>query len=191
MRHSVVSRRYGRNSAHIQALFRNLTTSLFRLGRIQTTVAKAKGLRPVAEKLITLAGNDSLAARKRAYSYLRDKDVVHHLFAELGPRYRARPGGYTRIVRLDRRPGDAAELAVIELINDGAAAGESKAPSGGAKKHAAAKGKRTAAEKSGTKDKAPAKKAASKEKADEPKAKKEGTKSAAGKPARKKKPESE
>lgn len=118
MRHQKAFRKFGRTPAHRRALFRNLATSLFKHEKLETTVHKAKDLRSVAEKLITLAGKDNLANRRRAYSYLLDKGVVHKLFTEIGPRYEKRPGGYTRVIRTRRRPGDAAELAVIELVEE-------------------------------------------------------------------------
>ena len=112
----------GRNSPHRRALFRNMATSLLKHERCETTVVKAKDLRRVVERLITKAAVDSVAARRRAYSYLMSKAVVHKLFTEIAPRYKGRPGGYTRIVRTRHRAGDAAEMAVIELIKDQAKA---------------------------------------------------------------------
>ncbi|MEN9845679.1 MAG: hypothetical protein RIS36_826 [Pseudomonadota bacterium] len=96
---------------------RNLATSFFKHESFETTVPKAKELRPVVERLVTLGKNDTLAARRQAYSYLLDKAVVHKLFTDIGPRNASRNGGYTRIVRTRVRPGDAAELAVIELVD--------------------------------------------------------------------------
>jgi len=97
-------------------MFRNLATSLFRHEGVETTVQKAKELRPIVEKLITIAREDSLVDRRRAYDYLKDKAVVHKLFAEIGPRFKTRNGGYTRIVRSRHRMGDAAEMAWISLV---------------------------------------------------------------------------
>jgi large subunit ribosomal protein L17 len=94
----------------------NLATSLFEHGRITTTEAKAKRLRPYAEKLVTFAKRGDLHARRQVMTVIRDKDVVHHLFAEIGPRYESRPGGYTRIVKVGPRKGDNAPMAVIELV---------------------------------------------------------------------------
>jgi large subunit ribosomal protein L17 len=94
----------------------NLATSLFEHGRITTTEAKAKRLRPYAEKLVTFAKRGDLHARRQVMTVIRDKDVVHHLFAEIGPRYENRPGGYTRIVKVGPRKGDNAPMAVIELV---------------------------------------------------------------------------
>ncbi len=116
MRHQKNFRKFSRTPAHRRAMFRNLATSLFLHEKLETTVQKAKDLRPIAEKLITIAGEDSLHHRRRAYGYLQSKAVVHKLFAEIGPRFKARPGGYTRIIRTRRRNGDAAEMAIIELV---------------------------------------------------------------------------
>jgi large subunit ribosomal protein L17 len=119
MRHGHGLRKYGRTSAHRRAMFRNLATSLLKAEKCETTVEKAKGLRPVVEKLITLGKNDTLPARRKAYGYLKDKGIVHKLFADIGPRFVARKGGYTRIVRSRVRHGDAAEMAYIELLGAG------------------------------------------------------------------------
>jgi len=129
-------------------MFRNMATSLLREERIETTVEKAKELRRVVEPLITLAGEESLHARRQAYEYLLDKEVVRKLFSEIGPRFKARPGGYTRIVRTRNRAGDAAELAMMELLADEAPAKKAAAPKkkGAAKKKAAAKTESAAAE---------------------------------------------
>jgi len=118
MRHAKALRKFNRTPAHRRAMFRNMATSLFINESIETTVEKAKDLRRVAEKLITIAGEDNLASRRKAYSFLMDKPVVHKLFTEIGPRFKARPGGYTRIVRTRTRPGDAAELASLQLIKE-------------------------------------------------------------------------
>ena len=118
MRHQKALRKFSRTPAHRRALFRNLATSLLLHEKIETTLAKAKDLRRVAEKLITLGGEDTLHRRRQAYSYLQSKSVVHKLFAEIGPRYKARPGGYTRVVRTGNRAGDAAAMAVIELVQE-------------------------------------------------------------------------
>ena len=137
MRHQHGYRTLNRKSAHRRSMFRNMVTSLVMHERCETTIQKAKELRPIAEKFVTLAGNDTLAARRKAYSYLFDKKAVHKLFAELGPRYKTRPGGYTRILRNRIRVGDAAEMAVIEFVTDEAKPAEktkSKAKAGSAKK---------------------------------------------------------
>jgi large subunit ribosomal protein L17 len=98
-------------------MLRNMATSLFVHGRIETTTAKAKELRPYAERLITLAKRGDLHARRLAAARMRDRDAVGKLFDEIGPRYQDRPGGYTRILKLGARKGDAAEMAMIELVN--------------------------------------------------------------------------
>ena len=116
MRHNVGLRKLGRTSSHRRALLRNLTTSLFRHERIRTTLPKAKELRPFAEKLITLARRDDLHARRLVLRQVDDKEVVKKLFSTLGPRFAARPGGYTRTLRLGPRQGDGAEMALIELV---------------------------------------------------------------------------
>ena len=125
-------------------MFRNLATSLFEHGKIETTVAKAKDLRRVVEKLITVAGEDTLHRRRQAYGYITSKPVVHKLFAEIGPQFKTRPGGYTRVVRTRRRAGDAAEMAVIELVQEEYKPAKKKGRRGsgkasGTKKEAAAK----------------------------------------------------
>jgi large subunit ribosomal protein L17 len=119
MRHQRKGRKLGRDSAHRKALMSNLAGALFTHGRIRTTEAKAKELRPVAERLITLARRDptDVAAQRQAVAFLRSKDVVHNLFHLVGPRFTDRPGGYTRIVKLGPRPGDAAPMAYIELVD--------------------------------------------------------------------------
>ena len=157
MRHGKGLRNLSRTHSHRRALLRNMATSFIKHERFETTVPKAKELRPVVERLITLGKNDTLAARRQAYSYLMDKAVVHKLFADVGPRCASRNGGYTRIVRTRVRPGDAAELAIIELVDKAAAKTASKdAP---AKKAAP---KKAAAKKPAAK-KAPAKKKAAAE----------------------------
>jgi large subunit ribosomal protein L17 len=108
--------RLGGSPAHERLILANLATALFEHGGITTTVAKAKRLRPVAEKLVTSAKRGDLAARRRVLRIVRDKSVVHHLFTEIGPRYGSRQGGYTRITKLGPRPGDNAPMARIELV---------------------------------------------------------------------------
>lgn len=108
--------RLGGSPAHERLLLANLATSLFEHGRITTTEAKAKRLRPFAEKLITFAKRGDLHARRQVLTVVRDKDVVHHLFDQIGPRFANRPGGYTRIVKVGPRKGDNAPMAVIELV---------------------------------------------------------------------------
>ena len=116
MRHRKAGRKLGRSSGHRKALYRNLITELFRHERIKTTEAKAKAIRPLAEKLITLGKRGDLHARRLAAARLNDPLVVKKLFDELAPRYEDRPGGYTRILKLGRRQGDGAEMAIIELV---------------------------------------------------------------------------
>jgi large subunit ribosomal protein L17 len=108
--------RLGGGPAHERLLLANLATSLFEHGRITTTEAKAKRLRPLAERLITFAKRGDLHARRQVNTVVRDKQVVHHLFAEIGPRFAERPGGYTRIVKVGPRKGDNAPMAIIELV---------------------------------------------------------------------------
>lgn len=108
--------RLGGSPAHERLLLANLATSLFEHGRITTTHAKAKRLRPLAERLITFAKRGDLHARRQVLTIVRDKDVVHHLFDAIGPRYENRPGGYTRITKVGPRKGDNAPMAVIELV---------------------------------------------------------------------------
>jgi len=116
MRHRVKRYQLRRNTAHRRALLRNLVTSLLEKERIKTTLAKAKATRPVAEKMITLGKRNTLAARRQALAYLLKESVVQKLFAELGPRFKERPGGYTRIVKLGLRSGDGAQMAMLELL---------------------------------------------------------------------------
>ena len=118
MRHRARNRQLSRTAEHRRALLSNLATSLFKHEGIVTTVAKAKELRPVAEKLITLARRGDLHARRLVERRIRDKDVSTRLFKEIGPRFAARPGGYTRIIRMGFRAGDGAETARIELLKD-------------------------------------------------------------------------
>lgn len=117
MRHRVQGRKLGRTSAHRKALFRNQLTALFTHERIITTVHKAKELRPIAERMVTLAGTGTLAARRRVATMVADKTIAKRLFDEIAPRFADRPGGYTRIMRLGRRRGDNAELAIIEFVD--------------------------------------------------------------------------
>src|SRR5712691_4222957 len=116
MRHNVGYRKLGRQEGHRRALLRNLTTALFRHERLTTTLPKAKELRPFAERLITLARRDDLHARRRVLRQVSDKEVVKKLFDTLGPRFAARPGGYTRTLKLGPRPGDGADMAIVELV---------------------------------------------------------------------------
>ena len=117
MRHQKSGRKLNRNSAHRKAMFRNMATSLFAHEIIKTTIPKAKELRRVAEPLITLAKEDSVAHRRLAFNRLRDRDAVTKLFNELGPRYVDRPGGYLRIMKCGYRAGDKAPMAYVELVD--------------------------------------------------------------------------
>ena len=116
MRHHLSGRQLSRNSAHRHALMRNLSVSLLRHETIRTTLPKAKELRRVVEPLITLGKSDGEANRRVAFARLRDAQVVEKLFADLGPRFKARPGGYTRILRMVPRPGDSAPMALMQLV---------------------------------------------------------------------------
>ena len=117
MRHRNSGRQLNRNSSHRKAMFKNMAVSLFDREVIRTTLPKAKELRRVAEPLITLAKEDSVANRRVAFSRLRDKAAVGKLFADLGPRYKERPGGYMRILKCGYRPGDKAPMAYVELVD--------------------------------------------------------------------------
>jgi large subunit ribosomal protein L17 len=116
MRHRVAGRKFDRPTGQRLALFRSLVRELLIHERIQTTVPRAKEIRPMAEKMITLGKEGSLASRRRALMFVTDKDVVSKLFSDIGPRYATRPGGYTRIVRVGKRLGDGADMAIIELV---------------------------------------------------------------------------
>jgi large subunit ribosomal protein L17 len=117
MRHNIMGRRFGRSKDHRKALFRNLTTELFRHNRIKTTEAKAKAIQPIAEKLVTLAKRGDLHARRLAARELNDPAVLKKLFGEIGPSMDTRNGGYTRLYKLGPRRGDAAKMALIELVD--------------------------------------------------------------------------
>jgi len=117
MRHRHSGRQLNRNASHRKAMFRNMTASLVEHELIKTTLPKAKELRGYAEPLITLAKNDSVANRRLAFSRVRDKATVGKLFGELGPRYKARPGGYIRILKCGYRTGDKAPMAYVELVD--------------------------------------------------------------------------
>lgn len=181
MRHQLSGRQLSRNSAHRHALMRNMAASLLRHETIRTTLPKAKELRRVVEPLITLAKSDSLASRRRAFAQLRDDELVQKLFGELGPRYQARPGGYTRILRMLPRPGDAAPMALMQLVDQpekatvpaeaadpkAAAKTKKKAPKAAEAAPAAEekpkrKGKKAAAQEGAAEEPAPKKKAAKK-----------------------------
>ncbi|MDX6412171.1 MAG: large subunit ribosomal protein [Gaiellaceae bacterium] len=117
MRHHRSGKKLGRDSAHRRALYSNLAGALIEHGRIKTTQAKAKAVKPFAEQMITLGKRGDLHARRLALAELRSQDVVHQLFAEVAPRFAERPGGYTRIVKLGPRLGDAAEMVYLELVD--------------------------------------------------------------------------
>ena len=135
MRHHLSGRQLSRNSSHRHALMRNMSVSLLRHETIRTTLPKAKELRRVVEPFITLAKTDSDANRRIAFSRLRDAQVVEKLFADLGPRFKARPGGYTRILRMMPRPGDCAPMALMQLV-EGPAPVAAEEPAEGKKKTA-------------------------------------------------------
>lgn len=118
MRHGNSGRRLGRTTSHREAMFRNLVTSFLNHEKITTTDAKAKEIRSVAEKMITLGKRGDLHALRQAASYIREKSVVTKLFTTIAPRYKDRPGGYTRIVKLGNRQGDAAPISIIELVEE-------------------------------------------------------------------------
>jgi large subunit ribosomal protein L17 len=143
MRHRKAGRKLGRTSAHRDALLRNLVTALLEHERIETTDAKAKELRRVADRMITLGKRGDLHARRQALAVVRTRDAVSKLFGPLAERYRERPGGYTRIMKLRTRVGDAAPLSLIELVDreapEAAKAEKPEKPAKGAKKAAAAK----------------------------------------------------
>jgi len=117
VRHHRSGRKLGRDASHRKALYANLAGALIEHGRIKTTAAKAKEVRPIAEKLITLGRRGGVHARRQALAYLRSQDVVHKLFSDVAPRFAERPGGYSRIVRIGPRPGDAAEMVYLELVD--------------------------------------------------------------------------
>src|SRR5687767_5202374 len=185
MRHGMANRKLGRTSSHRKAMFRNQLASLIDNERIITTLPKAKELRPLAEKLITLAKNDSVHTRRQAFQVIPDNALIAKLFDTLGPRFSTRPGGYTRIMKLGARRGDAAEMASLELVERSADKTEAKVeaatPAKGGKKKAAPKKeaepaaepeeKPTRARKAAPK--AEAKKASAEEKPKRPRKKKE------------------
>ena len=128
MRHQLSGRQLSRNSPHRHAMLRNLSVSLLRHETIKTTLPKAKELRRVVEPLITLAKTDSEASRRVAFSRLRDAEIVTKLFDDLGPRFKARPGGYTRILHMEPRPGDNAPMALMQLVERSAPVAVEAAP---------------------------------------------------------------
>ena len=172
MRHGMVNRKLGRTTSHRMAMFRNQLASLIENERIVTTLPKAKELRPLIEKLVTLGKNDSVHARRQAARMVADDGLIGKLFDTLGPRFAERPGGYTRIIKLGSRRGDAAEMAILEFVGYQLPAEEKATPAttgGGAKK--SAKSSKPAAEETPaeeseeTAEEKPKKKTASKKKA--------------------------
>ena len=157
MRHHLSGRQLSRNAPHRHALLRSLSVSLLRHETIRTTIPKAKELRRVVEPLITLGKEDSEANRRIAFARLRDSEIVAKLFDTIGPRFKARPGGYTRILHMAPRPGDAAPMALMQLVDrPGAAAAatdEDDSKQGAKKKAKAAPKKKAAAKKSAPKKK--------------------------------------
>ena len=168
MRHGMVNRKLGRTTSHRMAMFRNQLASLIQNERIVTTLPKAKELRPLIEKLVTLGKNDSVHARRQAARMISDDGVIGKLFDTLGPRFSTRPGGYTRIIKLGSRRGDAAEMAILEFMGYEIETKTDEAP---------AKGKKAPAPKKETKPKT--KPAADEDEEETP------TKKAAKKPAKK------
>ena len=186
MRHQVAGRKLGRKSAHRTAMFRNMVSSLIEHGKIKTTLHKAKELRSVAEKMVTLGKQNSLHSRRQAFDFIRNKKAVQKLFDEVAPSFEARKGGYTRIYKLGNRVGDAAKMALIEFLSEDLLsakvegkvvekkakapkkAAPKKAPKKEAKKETKAKKeaapKKEAKAKKTTAKKAPAKKKATKKK---------------------------
>jgi len=164
MRHNRDEKRFDRTYSHLKSMLANMTNDLVMHGRIKTTTPKAKVLRSYAEKMITLGKNGSLAARRRAFAFMRNKTAVHKLFTDVAPLFKERNGGYTRILKLGNRPGDNASMSIIELV-EGAAAAVAVEPAKPARKPAARKAKAPAKAKEEApekKEKAPARKAAPK-----------------------------
>ena len=118
MRHRKAGNQLGRNTSHRRAMLRNMVTSIFKYEQIETTDAKAKAIRPIAEKMITLAKRGDLHARRQALSYMQDKEVTHRLFNELKGRFSSREGGYLRIVKKGLRKGDGASISVVQLLSN-------------------------------------------------------------------------
>src|SRR5437870_7015689 len=161
MRHGMANRKLGRTSAHRAALFRNQLTSLIDKERIITTLPKAKELRPQIERLVTLGKNDSVHNRRQAGRVVADDSLIAKLFDTLGPRFNERPGGYTRIIKLGSRRGDAAEMAILEFVGYEPKIEEAPAEEKGGGKKAAAK-KTEGEETEGAAEEKPKKKAAQK-----------------------------
>ena len=151
MRHQLSGRQLSRNSSHRRALMRNMAAALLRVETIRTTLPKAKELRRVVEPLITLGKNDSLAGRRRAWSTLRDDGLVEKLFEVIGPRFRTRAGGYTRILKMEPRVGDSAPMALMQLVEGEAAPAPSPEEKPAKKAKAAAPKKEKAPKKTAAK----------------------------------------
>jgi large subunit ribosomal protein L17 len=134
MRHQRSGKKLGRASAHRRALLANLTAALIEHGRIKTTETKAKAVRPIAEKMVTLGREGTIHARRQALAYLRTQEIVHKLFSEVAPRFVGRPGGYTRIVKLGPRQGDAAPMAYLEFVDFVPSAGEDEGTGSGSRR---------------------------------------------------------
>jgi large subunit ribosomal protein L17 len=179
MRHQNIGRQLSRNSSHRAALMRNMASALLRYETIRTTVPKAKELRRVVEPLITLAKEDSVAKRRLAFDRLRDDEVVAKLFTDIGPHYKTRPGGYTRILRHGLRPGDSAPMAVMQLVDRADVAQTSEADEKPVKAPKAEKQAKVAKPAKAEKTEKPVKKAA-------PKAEKKADKKPAAKKVAKK-----
>jgi large subunit ribosomal protein L17 len=171
MRHQVAGRKLGRKTAHRLAMFRNMATSLITHGRIRTTLHKAKEMRAIADQMVTLAKQDTLHARRRAFDLIRDRDAVQRLFAVIAPAFSGRNGGYTRIYHIENRPGDNAQMALIEYLAEDIAKIEPKTPKGDEKldKKAAKAKKVEAKEAAKAKKAAKPAKAAKAPKAEKPK----------------------
>jgi large subunit ribosomal protein L17 len=179
MRHHKSGRKLNRTSSHRSAMFRNMAVSLFRHEQIRTTLPKAKELRRVAEPLITMGKNPSLANRRLAFSRLRDREIVGKLFDDIGVRFKDRPGGYLRVLKVGYRTGDAAPMAIVQLVERKSAVAESA--------EKPAKKKTTAKKATPKKTEAPAKEEKKEAKAAEKSAKKKTAKKAASKKTAKKK----
>jgi large subunit ribosomal protein L17 len=185
MRHQNIGRQLSRNSSHRAALMRNMASALLRYETIRTTVPKAKELRRVVEPLITLAKEDSVAKRRLAFDRLRDDEVVAKLFTDIGPHYKTRPGGYTRILRHGLRPGDSAPMAVMQLVDRAEIAPAPEAAEKPAKTDKATKAPKAEKAAKSAKAEKPAKKAASKEEEEKAKAEKKPAAKKAAKKAEK------
>jgi large subunit ribosomal protein L17 len=147
MRHRIAGRKLGRKTPHRISMFRNLVTSLLDKERVRTTLPRAKEVRPIAERMITLGKRESLHARRQALAFVKDPEVVSKLFKTLAPRFATRSGGYTRIIRLGFREGDGAQMAILELIGSGYKASKSDEKKAGKKAKKAEKAAPAAKEK--------------------------------------------